>query len=673
MKVYLNTRENLKEVLKEYLTLFRENQWLKPTYVENILETIEKEIITIGVVGQMKNGKSTLINALIFGDTVLPSASTPMTSSLTRIGYGEKEEYSVEFISEEEWDKLKEIARKGEDSDAKRVAEGIVEKGEMLSFELFNLLGKSKIITRGEILDYVGAEGLYSDITKTLSIKYPHPILKNTVIVDTPGFNDPVVSRENKTRQFLSEANIVLIVLRAERPFDEQDKSIMLDQMGIGSGSPIFVINKYDTELDERNTPERIVENVKKKIRSQIEILRKENQTVVLGALEHAPVVLFSALFALLGKIDDGSLKRDIELSETLDEIIKPRFPELKSKEDFIRVSKIDELEAQIQAILEKENSMYKVIAGNISQALTKRKEEIVCDISSLERDRNFSNHSKKRVEEERKNIEEIEKEIFQNILEIKKGIYKEIDYEKVSIYNALKREVEYIKEVKLKDKIPEQGWTSNSTYRRECKSIVDRILTEFQRTVKDRLETDFVESVKTKLESGIRELSSLIENNRMLIEPDLLLHAGSILETRDIFFQNLETPQLSQKLLKVDISEVNGYLWFFGLNKKIIIEEVKKQIERALFGTEDKLMDLLEGISQIFGEHIEKLDDYVNEGIQPLRSRLDDVARIIDMKDKFDLVLQEQIAEKIKTEAVLDNYKTEFNKRIAELFTIKN
>ena len=43
-------------------------------------------LLTIGIVGQMKVGKSSFLNAFLFkGEPVLPKAATPMTSGLTII------------------------------------------------------------------------------------------------------------------------------------------------------------------------------------------------------------------------------------------------------------------------------------------------------------------------------------------------------------------------------------------------------------------------------------------------------------------------------------------------------------------------------------------------------------------------------------------------------------
>ncbi|MCM8765991.1 MAG: hypothetical protein NC920_04000, partial [Candidatus Omnitrophica bacterium] len=43
-----------------------------------------------------------------------------------------------------------------------------------------------------------------------------------------PGFNDPVSSREQRALEFLSEADVVIVLLYACRPFDKTDKELIV-------------------------------------------------------------------------------------------------------------------------------------------------------------------------------------------------------------------------------------------------------------------------------------------------------------------------------------------------------------------------------------------------------------------------------------------------------------
>ncbi len=70
------------------------------------LERLRNGRFQVAFVGQMKAGKSTLVNALLFGREVLPSAATPQTAKLTCIRHAEQESVRVEFYRREEWEEL---------------------------------------------------------------------------------------------------------------------------------------------------------------------------------------------------------------------------------------------------------------------------------------------------------------------------------------------------------------------------------------------------------------------------------------------------------------------------------------------------------------------------------------------------------------------------------------
>ena len=82
--------ENIKNIFVKIKNKFME--------VEKGGDTLKKdnEILKIGVVGQVKAGKSSFLNSLFFeGENVLPRASKTMTAGLTVLDYGEQNEFAV--------------------------------------------------------------------------------------------------------------------------------------------------------------------------------------------------------------------------------------------------------------------------------------------------------------------------------------------------------------------------------------------------------------------------------------------------------------------------------------------------------------------------------------------------------------------------------------------------
>ena len=59
-------------------------------------------ILEVGVWGRFKAGKSSFLNALV-GKNVLPVGVLPVTSVITKLGYGPEEKAVVRFLTGERW------------------------------------------------------------------------------------------------------------------------------------------------------------------------------------------------------------------------------------------------------------------------------------------------------------------------------------------------------------------------------------------------------------------------------------------------------------------------------------------------------------------------------------------------------------------------------------------
>ena len=247
--------QNKKNKLKSLALKAKDFGWIDENRCKELIDKLEKDILTIGVIGQMKCGKSTFLNSFVFEDTVLPAATTPMTADLSVITYGEQKKVVAEFYTNDEWEEQKAQAARSLDDVAGdtmaeskiKAAKELVSKASRLGSNLRDYLGKTKEDSFDNIIEYVGADGKYVSITKSVKIYYPKEYLKGVEIVDTPGFNDPIVSREERTKEFLKKADVVLMMLYAGRPFDATDRDIIFKNVSqCGIGKVLIGINKYD-------------------------------------------------------------------------------------------------------------------------------------------------------------------------------------------------------------------------------------------------------------------------------------------------------------------------------------------------------------------------------------------------------------------------------------------
>ncbi|GAA6872401.1 hypothetical protein HpHNI6_04180 [Helicobacter pylori] len=87
-----------------------ENAVVKTEELEKTLKGMQAENrgLKVGIIGRVKAGKSSLLNALIFeGKEVLPKAATPMTASLTILKYAQNLSAEAQFYDEQDMEELK--------------------------------------------------------------------------------------------------------------------------------------------------------------------------------------------------------------------------------------------------------------------------------------------------------------------------------------------------------------------------------------------------------------------------------------------------------------------------------------------------------------------------------------------------------------------------------------
>ena len=316
--------QNKKKKLKSMALKAKEFGWIDENRCKELIDKLEKDILTIGVIGQMKCGKSTFLNSFVFEDTILPAATTPMTAALSVITYGEQKKVVAEFYTNDEWEEQKAQAARSLDDVAGdtmaeskiKAAKELVSKASRLGSNLRDYLGKTKEDSFDNIIEYVGADGKYVSITKSVKIYYPKEYLKGVEIVDTPGFNDPIVSREERTKEFLKKADVVLMMLYAGRPFDATDRDIIFKNVSqCGIGKVLIGINKYDIPYCSDVNPED-EEQIKDYVKSEIaKACRESNDNTLSDILSEAEPIPLSAEMALLSELPMSKVNSEEALS----------------------------------------------------------------------------------------------------------------------------------------------------------------------------------------------------------------------------------------------------------------------------------------------------------------------------------------------------------------------
>ena len=331
--------------------------------LDEIKRKLEKDTLTIGVIGQMKCGKSTFLNSFVFKDNILPAATTPMTAALSVITYGEKERIVAEFYTKDEWAEQKMQASRNEDEaentlDASKIkaAKELVAKATSLGASLENYLGQTQEDSFSNLIEYVGADGKFVSITKSVTIYYPHEYLKGVEVVDTPEFNDPIVSREERTKEFLKKADVVIMMLYAGRPFDATDRDIIFKNVRqCGIGKVLVGINKYDIPYCSDTNPEdeeQIKEYVKAELRKACRDCNDNTLVEILNEVEPIPL---SAEMALLSELPMSK----ISSTESLDFAYKRHCTNfgISTQKELYQWSHLADLVSAVKNVVDNEKS----------------------------------------------------------------------------------------------------------------------------------------------------------------------------------------------------------------------------------------------------------------------------------------------------------------------------
>lgn len=420
-----NMFEELQEKKKNLLSLAnkaKEFGWIDANREKEIVDKLNNDVLTIGVIGQMKCGKSTFLNAFVFEDDVLPSATTPMTAALSVITYGEEKKIVAEFYSKDEWEEQKLQASRSFDDVAGneleeskvKAAKELVEKSSKLGSSLNSYLGKTQNDTFENLIEYVGADGKYISITKSVKIFYPKEYLKGVEIVDTPGFNDPIVSREERTKEFLKKADVVLLMLYAGRPFDATDRTILFKNVGqCGTGKVLVGINKYDIPFENGETEDEIKQYVVEQLRNACKVC---NDSLLVDVLKNTEPIPLSAEMALLSELSMGK----ITSSDAYQFAWKRNCDtfEISNQKQMREKSHIDNLISAVKKVVEteKEEILFRKPMNAILAAANKKKADIDKGIQENNILINTLNQPDDELEEKQNNLARANKRLNKKI-----------------------------------------------------------------------------------------------------------------------------------------------------------------------------------------------------------------------------------------------------------------
>lgn len=246
---------------------------------QKLIEAVDAFEPSITMIGQIKSGKTSLINAMAGRPDLLPADVNPWTSVVTSLHLNTpvREDGSIasfQFFDQNEWDHLVEnggrfgelASRAGAADELQKVRDQVSEMRDKTKarlgrkFEL--LLGQThnyrhlddellqRYVCMGDDFGEPNPEdshGQFADITKSAELYLEAPSLTMPMCIrDTPGVNDTFMMREQITINALRGSRICVVVLSATQALSSMDMGLIRLISNVKSREVVIFVNRVD-------------------------------------------------------------------------------------------------------------------------------------------------------------------------------------------------------------------------------------------------------------------------------------------------------------------------------------------------------------------------------------------------------------------------------------------
>ncbi|MGB6328313.1 MAG: dynamin family protein [Halarcobacter sp.] len=390
-EIQIENKKPFKEAKHELDSLIDDLQdiFITKDFIKELEETsnyLSNQKFSIGITGVMNAGKSTMLNALM-GQEILGSAVVPETANLTIVKYG-KPEAKVFFWNKSEWDRIEQA---GNEIDS--IKEFVKETKNIFKDELFNLIKEesySQSVDINNLAAYTSAEasGKKCNLVKYVELKSDLNFLSDGIeIVDTPGLDDPVIQREEITKEYLANCDLMLHLMNVSQSATLKDVEFIIDALLYQNITKLLiVITRADTVSKEQL--EEVISYTKSSIEAKLKEQNKDSQLdYILNHIKFIPISGKMALFHRTGKSEEaikaGYSLQDTGILEIEDYLNETLFGANSSKSDLI----IKGAKVQLGKTCEKElkSFNYELVL------LSKSKEELEEDLDSFNKKKNVN------------------------------------------------------------------------------------------------------------------------------------------------------------------------------------------------------------------------------------------------------------------------------------------
>lgn len=314
---------------KEYVEFFKSqckdlDAILELEYLKKQLWILQNKLLkasfSIGVTGIINAGKSTMLNALLSKE-LLGTSVVPETANLTIIRYAKKPYAKVNFWTKSQW---RRIEKNAEHSPG--IQKFLKETQAVFKEDLYDFItdeGRAQTIGIDELSLFTSAKesNLVCNLIKSVELYTDLNFVKDGVsIVDTPGLDDPVVQREEITKEYLSSCDVMVHLMNANQSATKKDVDFIIDSLIYGNITRLLVvITRIDTVT--KKELEEVITYTKNSIHKRLKQINKEAKfDAIISKVDFLPIAGKMALLHRIGQEKEAILAGySIEKSGILD------------------------------------------------------------------------------------------------------------------------------------------------------------------------------------------------------------------------------------------------------------------------------------------------------------------------------------------------------------------
>jgi len=297
--------------------------------LDEVNKYLNTQKFSIGITGVMNAGKSTMLNALM-GKEILGSAVVPETANLTIVKHNPTESAKVFYWNQDEWNRIEKSALQLES-----MRDYVNETKKIFGDELSSYIKKESRFDEVDIKDLSSytsaeAEGKKCNLVKYVELGSNLDFLNDGIeIVDTPGLDDPVIQREEITKEYISACDMMLHLMNVSQSATLKDIEFIIDALLYQNISKLLiVITRADTVSKEQL--EEVIEYTKTSIKRQLKAQNKDSKLdYILKTIKFIPISGKMALLHRTGRekeaLDAGFTIEDtgiLEIEEYLNETL---------------------------------------------------------------------------------------------------------------------------------------------------------------------------------------------------------------------------------------------------------------------------------------------------------------------------------------------------------------